>query len=245
MEAQVDLELGRRMQHLLDATADPGAVTPDAVFKASIARAGELCKAAKDALEAAAKAVADDKTENKLVAIAFADALMRAADEAGYLRRQLRTRLTVLRKADREALGEAELTRRERYLSRAFPVPTADIPRMQDDTARQAVANIFAKLSEEPAYATEQELAPLEAKLAHVEATHQAVVAESLDDVPLFAALRAARVRATRAERGLRNKIGSVLDLEQSSLTVDTFLLKTPRRAGSPTEDVPTPQVTE
>jgi hypothetical protein len=242
MATAADQDLSNQLDHLIKATESPPTITASAGLSAALGEGRQRCVNAKTALDAASKAVDDDQTENKAVAIAFTNALSSSVGELSYLAGRLRSELLNLRPEDQQAVGEVEMSNRRMFISSNLDLAPSDIAAMSRAAAVNKLRTIHDRLAPNPAYVPPALLAPFTTKVAALEDAQAAVIAESLDDQPLYATLVSARVEAQSCRVAFRELISAVLRFEHGALDVDAFLLKARKARASADEPAPVPQ---
>jgi len=230
MAGEQDQALSNELAHLIKATAAPETVVAAAEFLSAIALARSQSETAKAELDRSVKAVDDDGTENKAVALAFANALTACLDELRFVGGNVKNRLLNLRAEDRQALGAEEMSNRERFIATNIEPAPSEIASMGRTAAVNRVRSIHDRLAENTSYAPAAEIAAFAASVKAVEEAHARVLAEKLDDQPLYDSLVKARVEAQSFRVAFRSLLDGVLRFERSPVDVDQFLIRT----GSP-----------
>jgi len=106
--------------------------------------------------------------------------------------------------------------------------PIAELGRT---AAINRLRSIHERLAQNPAYVTAAELAPFATRTQAAEQAHAAVVAEALDDQPLYDTLFKARFEAQSCRVAFRSLLDGILRFERGAVDVDHFLLRTSRPA--------------
>lgn len=236
-----DTELIKQLANMIEATESPAVVTTDPDFQPGVRKGRERSIAAKNELERAAKAADDDTTENKAVALAFADALAACVGELAFLSGELKNRLLNVRPEQKQTVGAVELSNRRRFLATVIDTPPSRIAgsgRVAATTKLRTIANGMAQAG---GYVKPEELAVYEARVVEVEQASVAVAAEALDDTPIYNELVAARVEAMLCRVAFRELLSAVLRFGSSELDVDEFLLRARTRAARPAAGTETP----
>ncbi len=235
MASEQDRALSNELAHLIQATASPEGVAANTAFRRAIAEARARCQQAKAELDRAAKAVDDDTAQNQAAAAAFTEAFTACLDEFRVLAGNVKNRLLNLRADDRAALGAAEMSKREAFIASNIDLPPSRIAELGRTAAINRLRSVHDRLAQEPAYVPPVELAPFAARLQAAEQAHAAVVAEALDDQPLYDSLFKARFEAQSCRVAFRSLLDAVLRFEHSPVDVDQFLLRASHPA-SPTD---------
>jgi hypothetical protein len=227
MAGDGDQGLSNELAHLIKATTSPETITAEPEYQGAIRLSRTKCTASKTELDRAVKAVDDDQSENKAVALTFAAILTDCLDELRVMGGNIRNRLLNLRAEEERALGEVEMSNRSLFISTNIDLPPSKIAALGRTPSTNKIRSINDRLAEKPEYVRPEELAGFTTKVEAVEDAHQKVVDESLDDQPLFNDLVIARTEAISCRVAFRSLLDGILRFEHSSLNLDQLLLRT------------------
>lgn len=193
---------------------------PD-LLKALVVMAGR-CAAAWTALVAARTAHSDDQTENKVVALHFAQAFTHALEERRWLLEGLTARL--LKGRALATAPEAERVERKGWLQSTFPHTHTQLKNVSQKDAQDALAQTLTRLRQEGSLASKDEWASFQEAVEGVQAAYSALAHERLDDKPISEALNAAFVNASDQRVGTRSVLQGLLTSERHTLSLDDLL---------------------
>lgn len=185
-----------------------------------------------------AKAVSEDKQQNKSASQTVDAAINAAVEEYAVLQQQIRVNLIPVRLKDVEAMGPSELSKRNEF----FEVNFSAAPSKLIATGRTKTVSYLTNAVQACAqsdYVSKQALAPLAAKVTNATQALAALKDEELDDVPLLNKLYQARANASRTYQAFRLLVQSALQFSQSPHSIDQFILyEVKRQAPEHSEEI-------
>lgn len=233
--SEQELKLLADLTELISAMEPPlDDISTSAAFQAALTEARGRCEGAQAKLRDARRAYDSDQTENKVVALQFAEALVEMSDDLFSLQDLLRARLG---RSKRASVPASEQTRNARWLDGLTSRTPSWWPRASPKDATQEAARILSALTAPDSLAKAEEVDALAGSVKALKAAYEALVRERLDDKPLSDALRVAFTYANAQRVGARSVLEGVLASEQSALSLPDLLKRRHKRAAKPTQD--------
>lgn len=216
-----------------EATQDPD------MLKALVVVA-KRCEGARTELIAARSMYDADQTQNKVVALRFAEAFTVSIEERRWLHEALTSRL--LKGRGWKDLSKSERAARKGWMQSVFPLTHSDQTRATQKDAVDALAQTLTRVSDKDSLATPDEWTAFGKAVAHLQAAFADLARENLDDKPISDTLKAAFVNASDQRVGARSILQGILASEGHALSLADFLKRRRKPAAAATDPSPTPQ---
>lgn len=206
------------------ATENPARVTSIPLLHQAIEFGRAESIQAEQELLDSAKAVSQDKQENKSAAQIADAAIAEAVEEYAVLQQEVKVHTIPVRLKDIETMGPAEFNKRKEFVEVNFSAAPSKLIEIGRTKTINYLTNTVQSCAQSD-YVSNQAAAPLAAKVVTATQAVATLKDEELDDVPLLNTLYEARAKAARTYQAFRLLIQSALQFSQSPHTIDQFIL--------------------